>query len=104
MPAFRRLAAALVLAGALAALLLGGLLSQSNGQSNEFPADSSGRPSADWASHCAHVSGGPPPKHHTSLTIGLNSVWNDDCNLAAVAGAGVTMERLELSWSTVQPR
>jgi hypothetical protein len=100
--ALARPAAALALVGALVALLLGGLLSQSNGQSNQFAVDSGGRPSADWASHCAHVSGGPPPKHHTSLVIGLNSVWNDDCNLAAIAGAGVTMERVELSWDTVE--
>jgi Glycosyl hydrolase catalytic core len=102
--ALARLAAALVLAGALAALLLGGLLSQSSGKFTDFATGSSGRPSADWASHCAHVSGGPPPKHHTSLILGLNSVWNDDCNLAAVAGAGVTMERVELSWATVEPK
>jgi hypothetical protein len=100
-----RLAALLALGGALAALLIGGVLSQSDGkESSQFPTESGGRPVADWASHCANVREGAPPKHHTALTIGLNSVWNNDCNLAAVAGAGVTMERLELDWSGVEPR
>jgi hypothetical protein len=84
----------LALTIALAGLLLGGLMSQS-----------SGRPSANPAAiHCPPVPHGPPPAHHTSLVIGLNSVWNDDCNLAAVAAAGVTVERLEIPWSSVEPR
>jgi hypothetical protein len=86
----------LLLGGALAALLIVGVLSQTS--------SSDGRPAANWAARCPGVPGGPPPKHHTSLTIGLNSVWNDDCNLATVAGAGVTMERLEMSWDSVEPR
>src|SRR5919197_2628935 len=103
--ALARSAVALLLAGALAALLLGGVLSQSNGkQSSEFGVDSNGRPEANWAAHCARVPEGPPPKHRSSLILGLNSVWNDDCNLAAVAGAGVTMERLEIPWSDVERR
>jgi hypothetical protein len=80
------------LAGALLALLLGGFLSQSDK-----------RPPGKWSWHCADIRSGPPPSPHASLTIGLNSVWNNDCNLAAVAGAGVTMERLELGWATIEP-
>src|SRR3954447_14602786 len=102
--ALARATALVALAGALAALLIGGVLSQSDhNQSGQF-ARGSGQPTADWASHCADVHEGPPPEHHTPLTIGLNSVWNNDCNLAAVAGAGVTMERLELAWSDIQPQ
>jgi hypothetical protein len=102
--ALARSAVALVLVGALAALLLGGVLSQSNGKQSEFGFDSSGRPEAGGAAHCARVPERSPPKHRSSLIIGLNSVWNDDCNLAAVAGAGVTMERLEIPWSDVERR
>src|ERR671932_2313949 len=91
--ALPRSAVALVLVGALAGLLLGGVLSQSNGKQSEFGFDSSGRPEANWAAHCARVPEGPPPKHRSSLILGLNSVWNDDCNLAAVAGAGGAVGR-----------
>ncbi|HEY7630978.1 MAG TPA: hypothetical protein VH817_09765 [Thermoleophilaceae bacterium] len=38
-----------------------------------------------------------------SLRIGLNSVWNDNCNLAGITGAGVKMERLEVDWYAVEP-
>src|SRR5919204_4404351 len=102
--ALARSVAALLLVGALAALLLGGVLSQSNGKQSEFGFDSSGRPEANWAAHCARVPEGPPPKHRRSLIIGLNSVWNDDCNLAAVAGAGGGMERLENPRGGGEPR
>ena len=84
--------AGVALLGALAALLLAGRLSQS-----------SGRPVGPAAAHCPQVSAGPPPARHGALVVGLNSLWNNDCNLAAVAAAGVTMERLELDWSAVQP-
>jgi hypothetical protein len=106
--ALLRSAAVVLLVGLLAALLVGGLLSQTSGKpADQFPAaagGSGGRPTADWASHCANVPNGAPPKHHSSLTIGLNSLWHNDCNLAAVAGAGVTMERLEIPWSAVESR
>src|SRR5207244_7461209 len=42
-------------------------------------------------------------KRHTGLRVGLNSVWNDNCNLAGITGAGVTAERIELGWSDVEP-
>src|SRR6478609_7932311 len=89
----RRSLAALVLAGALVALLLGGVLSQS-----------SGSPSTHGPSHCADVPTGAATARHTSLTIGLNSMWNNDCNLAAATSAGVSFERLEIDWSSIEPR
>jgi polysaccharide biosynthesis protein PslG len=85
--------AGIALVAALAALLLTGRLSQS-----------SGRPVGPAADHCPRVAAGAPPARHGKLVVGLNSVWNNDCNLAAVAAAGVTMERLELDWSAVEPR
>jgi Glycosyl hydrolases family 39 len=82
-----------VLAGALVALLLGGVLSQS-----------SGSPSARGPLHCPEVPTGPAPARHTALTIGLNSMWNNDCNLAAATSSGVTFERLEVDWSSIERR
>ena len=89
----RRSLAALVLAGALVALLLGGVLSQS-----------SGSPVTHGPSHCADVPTGAAPARQTALTIGLNSMWNNDCNLEAATSAGVTFERLEVDWSSIEPR
>jgi hypothetical protein len=98
-----RPAAVLVLLAALAGLLLGGVFSETSGKpADQFPVASGGRPPANWASHCADVREGPPPKRHSSLIIGLNSLWHNDCNLATVAGAGVTMERLEIPWDSVE--
>ncbi len=82
-----------MLAGALVALLLGGVLSQS-----------SGSPATRGPSHCADVPTGAAPARHTALTIGLNSMWNNDCNLDAATSAGVTFERLEVDWSSIEPR
>jgi hypothetical protein len=98
--------AVIVLVAALAALLLAGVFSQKSGNpAAQFPAAPSGSGSQPQAStsHCANVPGGAPPKQHSSLIIGLNSVWHDDCNLAEIAAAGVTMERLEIPWDTVEP-
>ncbi len=86
-------AAGIALLAALIALLVAGRLSQS-----------SGRPVGPAGDHCPQVPVGSPPARRGALVVGLNSVWNNDCNLAAVAAAGVTMERLELDWSAVQPR
>jgi len=98
--------AVIVLVAALAALLLAGVFSQKSGNpADQFPpapSGSGGQPQAS-TSHCANVPGGAPPKQHSSLIIGLNSVWHDDCNLAEIAAAGVTMERLEIPWDTVEP-
>ena len=98
--------AVIVLVAALTALLLAGVFSQKSGNpAAQFPAAPSGSGSQpqDSTSHCANVPGGAPPKQHSSLIIGLNSVWHDDCNLAEIAAAGVTMERLEIPWDTVEP-
>jgi hypothetical protein len=98
--------AVIVLVAALTALLLAGVFSQKSGNpAAQFPAAPSGSGSQPQAStsHCANVPGGAPPKQHSSLIIGLNSVWHDDCNLAEIAAAGVTMERLEIPWDTVEP-
>ncbi|HEX6459530.1 MAG TPA: hypothetical protein VF032_11485 [Thermoleophilaceae bacterium] len=51
---------------------------------------------------CPRVSYAPSPARG-SLIIGLNSVWNNACNLNAIRAAGVRMERLELSWPQVEP-
>lgn len=50
---------------------------------------------------CPHVKHHPPPRKG-ALIIGLNSVWNDTCNLASITSAGVTMERLEIGWPDVE--
>ena len=83
----------LALVAVLTAVIVGGFLSQSEGT-----------PPGPLSQHCPDLHPQPPPRPHTRLTIGLNSVWNNDCNLAAVAGAGVTIERLEIDWSDVEPR
>ncbi|HXD59398.1 MAG TPA: hypothetical protein VN606_15840 [Thermoleophilaceae bacterium] len=105
--ALRRPLVLIVLAAALGGVLLGGVFSQkSDNPALQFPADShspDGQPVAGDTSHCADVPIAAPPKRHSSLIIGLNSVWHNDCNLAAVAGAGVTMERLEIPWDSVEP-
>ena len=31
-------------------------------------------------------------------------MWNNDCNLAAATSAGVSFERLEIDWSSIEPR
>jgi polysaccharide biosynthesis protein PslG len=88
-----RPAAVVLLVAALAGLLIGGAFSET-----------SGKPASRSSSHCANVPRGPAPARRSSLVIGLNSVWNNDCNLAAIASAGVSMERLEISWDVVEPR
>src|SRR5882724_3118237 len=97
--------ALIVLVAALVGLLLGGVFSQKSGNpASQFPAALSqpGTGPQATTSHCADLPGGAPPKRQTSLIIGLNSVWHDDCNLAAIASAGVTMERLEIPWDGVE--
>src|ERR1700750_752426 len=95
----------IVLVAALGGLLLGGVFSQKSANpANEFPAalNQPGTGPQATTSHCADLPGGAPPRQHTSLIVGLNSVWHDDCNLAAIAAAGVTMERLEIPWDAVE--
>jgi polysaccharide biosynthesis protein PslG len=79
-------------ASTLAALALSGCGSNSP----TIPAAAAGRPG------CPRVPDAPP-RPPGALILGLNSVWNNPCNLAAVRGAGVTMERLEIDWPAVEP-
>src|SRR3954452_19677899 len=98
-----RPAAVLVLLAALAGLLLGGVFSETSGKpADQFPVASGGRPPANWASHCADVREGPPPKRHSALLIGVNSLWHNASHPATLAGAGVTMERLEIPVDSVE--
>lgn len=46
----------------------------------------------------------PAPHVRAGLTLGLNSVWNNACNLDAIRSVGVTMERVEIAWPQIEPR
>jgi hypothetical protein len=46
----------------------------------------------------------PSVRHLSTLRVGLNAVWNRDCDLRALARAGIRWERLEVMWSVVEPR
>jgi polysaccharide biosynthesis protein PslG len=45
-----------------------------------------------------------PPRQPTGFIIGVNSAWNRACDLAALASAGVSWERIEVKWDTIEPR
>jgi polysaccharide biosynthesis protein PslG len=38
------------------------------------------------------------------LVVGINSAWNNPCNLRAIRSAGATMERLQVGWPSVEPQ
>jgi polysaccharide biosynthesis protein PslG len=59
-------------------------------------------PQVTRSPNCPPVSH-PAPHVRPGLTIGLNSVWNNACNLDAIRSAGVTMERVDLDWAQVEP-
>jgi polysaccharide biosynthesis protein PslG len=46
----------------------------------------------------------PAARARPGLTLGLNSVWNNACNLDAIRSVGVTMERVEIAWPQVEAR
>lgn len=64
--------------------------------------DSSSGPAPGANADCPRVSPENAPRPG-ALTVGLNSVWNDNCDLSTIRAAGVTMERLELDWPFVEP-
>ncbi|HEY1596857.1 MAG TPA: hypothetical protein VGF74_15780 [Thermoleophilaceae bacterium] len=58
-------------------------------------------PAASTGCPAVSTSGAPKPGH---LIVGMNSAWNNACNLSALRSAGVTMERLEVDWPSVEPQ
>jgi polysaccharide biosynthesis protein PslG len=54
-------------------------------------------------SACPHVKNGPAPRPG-KIVFGINSAWNNPCNLRAIRDSGVTMERLEVGWPEVEPQ
>jgi hypothetical protein len=84
----------LVLLALLGGLLLIGFLAQSG--SRQFAPASTACPSVP--------TGAPPAQRSSSLIVGLNSVWNDGCDLKAVVSAGATYERYGVPWASVEPR
>src|SRR6185437_15033749 len=44
-----------------------------------------------------------PGNTHVNLVLGMNSVWSRHCDEATLAKAGVNWQRLELTWSRVEP-
>jgi len=57
-------------------------------------------PAANTGCPAVSSSGAPKPG---KLIVGMNSAWNNACNLGAMRSAGVTMERLEVDWPSVEP-
>jgi polysaccharide biosynthesis protein PslG len=92
-PAHRASRRRLTLAIALGAIVSAVALGLSLGE------DSSANPPAP----CPHVRSAPP-RQPSGLVIGVNAMWNRACDLAALASAGVTWERIEVKWDKVEPR
>lgn len=56
----------------------------------------------------AHGADCPTPRRvpgnaHVNLVLGMNSVWSRHCDEATLARAGVNWQRLELTWSRIEP-
>jgi hypothetical protein len=58
-------------------------------------------PAANTGCPSVATSGAPKPGR---LIIGMNSVWNNACNLDALRSAGVTMQRFDVDWPSVEPQ